>query len=81
MRDLELISRVWPQALEDFLTPIVNVKKSLTSIILLIVKIEEWSPGRALNPRPAAYKAAALPAELPGHLGSVTFLVAHLYEF
>ena len=25
-----------------------------------------WSPGRDSNPGPAAYKAAALPAELPG---------------
>ena len=26
----------------------------------------EWSPGRDSNPGPAAYKAAALPTELPG---------------
>jgi hypothetical protein len=25
-----------------------------------------WSPGRDLNPRPTAYKAAALASELPG---------------
>ena len=35
-------------------------------VFRIVAEVFEWSPGRALNPRPAAYEAAALPAELPG---------------
>gem|GEM_PF-6221280 len=45
----------------------INHKSQLNCrIYALLSKIMNKSPGRGLNPRPAAYKAAALPARPPG---------------
>ena len=40
-----------------------------------------WSPGRDLNPRPAAYKAAAITAKLPGPLIKSKFNLVKIYYY
>jgi len=45
------------------------IRSSSNACFQAIVPTTKWWPGRELNPRHADFQSAALPTELPGHLG------------